>query len=120
MKSGGNRGANAGSTAALPAVDYLRRPAVGATGSQPPSEEPSRLPALMPSRTEVLLDAAAGKQPEQSGSMGQILRGWLSEEEAQLIIAHDRQRKALDQDHRALKRPPFCWLLSATSSAAKS
>ncbi len=44
--------------------------------------EPSRLPALMPSRTEVLLNQLQENSRNNPEAWANILRGWLAEEEA--------------------------------------
>jgi flagellar biosynthesis/type III secretory pathway M-ring protein FliF/YscJ len=44
--------------------------------------EPSRLPALLPSRTEVLLTQLQENSRNNPEAWANILRGWLAEEEA--------------------------------------
>ncbi len=79
---GRKKGGNVEAQEALPVVDtYAGLPpaAMGATASL---AEPSRLPALMPSRTEVLLTQLQENSRNNPEAWANILRGWLSEEEA--------------------------------------
>ena len=75
MMRGGKRGANVETQDALPVVDTYAGLPSGATGMAAAIAETSRLPALMPSRTEVLLTQLTGKQPQQSRSLGQYSAG---------------------------------------------
>jgi flagellar M-ring protein FliF len=69
---------------ALPAVDtYGGLPAARAAGAATAIGEPSRVPALMPSRTEVLLGQLTENSRNNSEAWANVLRGWLSEEESQ-------------------------------------
>jgi hypothetical protein len=68
---------------ALPVVDtYAGLPPGGPMGATAALAEPSRLPALMPSRTEVLLTQLQDNSRNNPEAWANILRGWLSEEEA--------------------------------------
>ena len=44
--------------------------------------EPARLPALMPSRTEVLLNQLQENSRNNPEAWANVLRGWLAEEES--------------------------------------
>jgi flagellar M-ring protein FliF len=70
---------------ALPAADtYVGLPA--GTPAVPVTAasigEPARFPALMPSRTEVLLNQLSENSRNNAEAWANILRGWLSEEES--------------------------------------
>lgn len=71
---------------ALPAVDtYAGLPAArpaGPGGATAIGEAP-RLPALMPSRTEVLLNQLTENSRNNAEAWANVLRSWLSEEESQ-------------------------------------
>jgi flagellar M-ring protein FliF len=76
-------GSNVETREALPVVDtYAGLPPAGAMGATAALAEPSRLPALMPSRTEVLLTQLQENSRNNPEAWANILRGWLSEEEA--------------------------------------
>ena len=79
MMRGGNRGHSVETREALPVVDtYAGLPPGSAGGAM---GEPSRLPALMPSRTEVLLTQLQENSRNNPEAWANILRGWLAEEE---------------------------------------
>ncbi len=82
MMRGGNRDASAEPRNALPAVDTYAGLPSGPTGMAAAIGEPSRLPALMPSRTEVLLTQLQENSRNNPEAWANILRGWLAEEEA--------------------------------------
>jgi flagellar M-ring protein FliF len=82
MMRGGNRGAAAESRNALPVVDTYAGLPSGSPGMAAAIGEPSRLPALMPSRTEVLLTQLQENSRNNPEAWANILRGWLAEEEA--------------------------------------
>jgi len=63
--------------AALPSA-----PAFHAPQSMPSPMEPSRIPALMPSRTELLLKQLQDSGKTNPEAWAGILRGWLAEEDA--------------------------------------
>jgi flagellar biosynthesis/type III secretory pathway M-ring protein FliF/YscJ len=68
---------------ALPVVDtYAGLPPGTPTGATAALAEASRLPALMPSRTEVLLTQLQENSRNNPEAWANVLRGWLSEEEA--------------------------------------
>jgi flagellar biosynthesis/type III secretory pathway M-ring protein FliF/YscJ len=76
MMRGGNRGATV--QEALPVVDTYAGLPSGSAGAM---GEPSRLPALMPSRTEVLLTQLQENSRNNPEAWANILRTWLGEEE---------------------------------------
>jgi flagellar M-ring protein FliF len=79
MMRGGQRGGSVETRQALPVVDtYAGLPLPGAAA---PLGEPSRLPALMPSRTEVLLTQLQENRSNNPEAWANILRSWLAEEE---------------------------------------
>jgi flagellar M-ring protein FliF len=81
MTRGKNRGAHAEAQQALPMADaYTGLPAAPAQNATALSS-PSHLPALMPSRTEVLLTQLQENSRNNPEAWAGILRGWLSEEE---------------------------------------
>jgi flagellar M-ring protein FliF len=80
MMRGGKRGAGAEIRDALPAVDTYAGLPSGSTGMAAIGEPP-RLPALMPSRTEVLLTQLQENSRNNPEAWANILRGWLAEEE---------------------------------------
>jgi len=82
MMGGGNRGSAAETRDALPAVDTYAALPSGLTGAAAGIGEPSRLPALMPTRTEVLLTQLQENSRNNPEAWANILRGWLAEEEA--------------------------------------
>jgi flagellar M-ring protein FliF len=81
MMGGGKRGASVETRQALPAMDTYAGLAAGPAGSATPLGEPSRLPALMPSRTEVLLTQLQENSRNNPEAWAHILRGWLAEED---------------------------------------
>jgi flagellar M-ring protein FliF len=78
---GGKRGARVETREALPVVDAYTGLPPGSAGTSASLGEPSRLPALMPSRTEVLLNQLQENSRNNPEVWANILRGWLSEEE---------------------------------------
>jgi flagellar M-ring protein FliF len=81
MMRGGKRGSSAEIHEALPVVDtYAGLPAAAAAATPVGPIPP--LPALMPSRTEVLLNQLQENSRNNPEAWANILRGWLSEEEA--------------------------------------
>jgi flagellar biosynthesis/type III secretory pathway M-ring protein FliF/YscJ len=82
MMRGGKRGANAETQTALPVVDTYAGLPSGSPGMAAAIAETSRLPALMPSRTEVLLTQLQENSRNNPEAWANILRGWLAEEEA--------------------------------------
>jgi len=81
MRSRG-KGAQAQAQEVLPAADtYAGAPQLVSTPSGAVAEPP-RLPALMPSRTEVLLTQLSENSRNNAEAWANILRGWLAEEEA--------------------------------------
>jgi flagellar M-ring protein FliF len=82
MLRGGNRGgATVETRAALPVVDAYTGLPAAATGPPGAIGEPARLPALMPSRTEVLLTQLQENRSNNPEAWANILRSWLAEEE---------------------------------------
>ncbi len=82
MMRRGNRGGSVETREALPVVDTYAGLPSGPTGMSAAIGEPSRLPALMPSRTEVLLTQLQENSRNNPEAWANILRGWLAEEEA--------------------------------------
>jgi flagellar biosynthesis/type III secretory pathway M-ring protein FliF/YscJ len=82
MMRGGNRGGSVETREALPVVDTYAGLPSGHTGMAAAIGETSRLPALMPSRTEVLLTQLQENSRNNPEAWANILRGWLAEEEA--------------------------------------
>jgi flagellar M-ring protein FliF len=81
MMRGGKRGVSMEAQEVLPAVDtYAGLPAGAARGAATIGE-PSRLPALMPTRTEQLLTQLQENSRNNPEAWANILRGWLAEEE---------------------------------------
>jgi flagellar M-ring protein FliF len=79
---GRKKGATLEAQEALPVVDtYAGLPPGTPTGATALAEA-SRFPALMPSRTEVLLTQLQENSRNNPEAWANILRGWLSEEEA--------------------------------------
>ncbi len=81
MMRGGNRAASVETRDALPAVDTYAGLSSGTQGMAAALGEPPRLPALMPSRTEVLLTQLQENSRNNPEAWANILRGWLAEEE---------------------------------------
>jgi flagellar M-ring protein FliF len=80
---GRKAGASVETRGALPVVDtYAGLPPGTPTGATAALAEASRLPALMPSRTEVLLTQLQENSRNNPEAWANVLRGWLSEEEA--------------------------------------
>jgi flagellar M-ring protein FliF len=78
---GKKSGMHAEAQEALPVVDaYTKLPAATGPGAIGVGQ-PSQLPALMPSRTEVLLAQLQENSRNNPEAWANILRGWLSEEE---------------------------------------
>jgi flagellar M-ring protein FliF len=82
MMRGGKRGVSVETHEALPVVDTYAGLPPGQAGAAGSVNEPSRLPALMPSRTEVLLTQLQENSRNNPEAWANILRGWLNEEEA--------------------------------------
>ncbi len=83
MMRGGHRGgATMETREALPVVDAYTGLPPAAAGAATPIGEASRLPALMPSRTEVLLTQLQENRSNNPEAWANILRSWLAEEEA--------------------------------------
>jgi hypothetical protein len=82
MMRGGKRGGGVETREALPAVDTYAGLPPGSAGMGGAISEPSRLPALMPSRTEVLLGQLQENSRNNPEAWANILRGWLAEEDA--------------------------------------
>jgi flagellar M-ring protein FliF len=79
---GGRKGGSSVETRqALPAVDTYTGLPPGPAAAAAAIGEPSRLPALMPSRTEVLLNQLQENSRNNPEAWANILRGWLAEEE---------------------------------------
>jgi flagellar M-ring protein FliF len=81
MLRGGNRGASVETREALPAADTYAGLPPRPPGAATAIGEPFRLPALMPSRTEVLLTQLQENSRNNPEAWANILRGWLAEEE---------------------------------------
>jgi flagellar M-ring protein FliF len=81
LMRGGQRGASVETHQALPVVDTYAGLPSGPSGAPAPLGEPTRLPALMPSRTEVLLTQLQENRSNNPEAWANILRSWLSEEE---------------------------------------
>ena len=81
LMGGGKRAASVETHQALPVVDTYAGLPPGPPGAAAPLGEPSRLPALMPSRTEVLLTQLQENRSNNPEAWANILRSWLSEEE---------------------------------------
>ena len=100
----GKGGASVETREALPPADAYAGLPPWPPHRPPRMGEPSRLPALMPSRTEVLLTQLQENSRNNPEAWANILRGWLTEEEDELGTArHARNRKHFDKDHRAAK-----------------
>jgi flagellar M-ring protein FliF len=82
MMRGGNRGSIVDAREALPAVDTYAGLPSGPAGMAASLGEPARLPALMPSRTEVLLNQLQENSRNNPEAWANVLRGWLAEEES--------------------------------------
>jgi flagellar biosynthesis/type III secretory pathway M-ring protein FliF/YscJ len=65
----------------LPVVDTYAGLPPAPTGAAASMGEPSRLPALMPSRTEVLLNQLTENSRNNPEAWANVLRSWLAEEE---------------------------------------
>ncbi len=81
LMGGGKRAASVETRQALPVVDTYAGLPPGPPGAAAPLGEPSRLPALMPSRTEVLLTQLQDNRSNNPEAWANILRRWLAEEE---------------------------------------
>jgi flagellar biosynthesis/type III secretory pathway M-ring protein FliF/YscJ len=82
MARGNKRGATLEAQEALPVADaYTRLPVAAAGPSAAVAGQPLHLPALMPSRTEVLLTQLQENSRNNPEAWANILRGWLGEEE---------------------------------------
>jgi flagellar M-ring protein FliF len=82
MMRGGKGGVSVETRQALPVVDTYAGLPPAAAGAAPVGEAPARLPALMPSRTEVLLNQLQENRSNNPEAWANILRGWLAEEES--------------------------------------
>jgi flagellar M-ring protein FliF len=82
MMRGGKRGVSVETRDALPVVDTYAGLPPGQAGAAGAVNQPSHLPALMPSRTEVLLTQLQENSRNNPEAWANILRGWLNEEEA--------------------------------------
>ena len=82
MMRGGKRRRERGDPRGFAGSGYVRRLASRTSGAAAPIGEPSRLPALMPSRTEVLLTQLQENSRNNPEAWANILRSWLAEEEA--------------------------------------
>jgi flagellar M-ring protein FliF len=82
MMGGNKGGASARTQEALPVVDTYAGLPPAPMGAAAAIAEPSRLPALMPSRTEVLLTQLTENSRNNPEAWANVLRGWLTEEEA--------------------------------------
>jgi flagellar M-ring protein FliF len=81
MLRGRKTGMSVETREALPAVDTYTGLPPGPAAAAAAIGEPSRLPALMPSRTEVLLNQLQENSRNNPEAWANILRGWLAEEE---------------------------------------
>jgi flagellar M-ring protein FliF len=82
MARGNKRAASLEAQEVLPAADaYTRLPVAAAGPIAAVAGQPSHLPALMPSRTEVLLTQLQENSRNNPEAWANILRGWLGEEE---------------------------------------
>jgi flagellar M-ring protein FliF len=82
LMRGGKGEASVETRQALPVVDtYAGLPAGPAAGAAPAMSEPARFPALMPSRTEVLLTQLQENSRNNPEAWANVLRSWLAEEE---------------------------------------
>jgi flagellar M-ring protein FliF len=83
MMRGKKSGVSMEAQEALPVVDtYAGLPPSPAAAAATAIGEPSRFPALMPSRTEVLLTQLQENSRNNPEAWANILRNWLNEEEA--------------------------------------
>jgi hypothetical protein len=78
---GGKGGTTVETHGALPVVDTYAGLPPGPTGAAPAVSEPTRFPALMPSRTEVLLTQLQENSRNNPEAWANVLRSWLAEEE---------------------------------------
>ena len=81
LMRGGKGSASVETREALPVVDTYAGLPAGPAGAATPIGEPSRLPALMPSRTEVLLNQLTENSRNNPEAWANVLRSWLAEEE---------------------------------------
>jgi len=81
LMRGRKGGANVETRPALPVVDTYAGLPAGQTGAAAAVGEPPRLPALMPSRTEVLLNQLQENSRNNPEAWANVLRSWLAEEE---------------------------------------
>jgi flagellar biosynthesis/type III secretory pathway M-ring protein FliF/YscJ len=82
LMRGGKGEASVETRQALPVVDtYAGLPAGPTAGAAPAMSEPARFPALMPSRTEVLLTQLQENSRNNPEAWANVLRSWLAEEE---------------------------------------
>jgi len=81
LMRGGKGGVTVETQEALPVMDTYAGLPPGPTGAAAAMGEPSRLPALMPSRTEVLLNQLTENSRNNPEAWANVLRSWLAEEE---------------------------------------
>jgi flagellar M-ring protein FliF len=81
MTRGNKRGVLVEAQEALPAADSYARVPAAPGSSAPAMGAPAHLPALMPSRTEVLLNQLQENSRNNPEAWANVLRGWLGEEE---------------------------------------
>jgi flagellar M-ring protein FliF len=81
MMRGGKGATSVEARNALPVMDTYAGLPPGLTGAAAAIGEASRLPALMPSRTEVLLNQLQENSRNNPEAWANVLRGWLAEEE---------------------------------------
>ena len=102
MTRGKKGGSRVEAPEALPVADaYTRLPA--APAPTPAMGQPQALPALLPSRTEVLLTQLQENSRNNPEVWANILRGWLTEEEAGLMTRHASHRKHIVKNRRIAK-----------------
>src|ERR1700722_7742354 len=81
LMRGGKGGTTVETHGALPVVDTCAGLPPGPTGAAAAVSEPTRFPALMPSRTEVLLTQLQENSRNNPEAWANVLRSWLAEEE---------------------------------------
>jgi len=81
LMRGGKGGTTVETHGALPVVDTYAGLPPGPSGAAPAVSEPTRFPALMPSRTEVLLTQLQENSRNNPEAWANVLRSWLAEEE---------------------------------------
>jgi flagellar M-ring protein FliF len=78
----GGKGGSVETHEALPVMDTYAGLPPAAPGAAAPLGEPTRFPALMPSRTEVLLTQLQENSRNNPEAWANVLRTWLAEEES--------------------------------------